>query len=111
MSWSAALDAAVDAARAAAAILLADVHRPGGPRGGGDKAVADHEAEEEIRRRLLARFAGWGYRGEETGEQPAAAGSPTWLVDPNDGTRDYLAGRDRKSVVKGKGGPPEGTRL
>jgi ADP-ribosylglycohydrolase/fructose-1,6-bisphosphatase/inositol monophosphatase family enzyme len=101
MSWSAALDAAVDAARAAAAILLADVHRPGGPRGGGDKAVADHEAEEEIRRRLLARFAGWGYRGEETGEQPAAAGSPTWLVDPNDGTRDYLAGRRGSAVSIG----------
>src|SRR3712207_7618356 len=53
---SKALEVAIDAARAAGAILLADFHRPGGARGGEDKADADVEAEHEIRRRLLAAF-------------------------------------------------------
>ena len=44
-----ALSLAVDAARQAGALLRADFHRPGGPRGGGDKAEADTEAEREIR--------------------------------------------------------------
>lgn len=101
MSWEAALSAAIDAARAAGALLLADFHRPGGPRGGGDKAVADHEAEEEIRRRLTGAFPGWGYRGEETGDAPGVPGEPTWLVDPNDGTRDYLVGRRGSAVSIG----------
>jgi ADP-ribosylglycohydrolase/fructose-1,6-bisphosphatase/inositol monophosphatase family enzyme len=97
----AALSVAVDAARQAGALLLADFHRPGGPRGGGDKAEADTEAEREIRSRLMAAFPGWGYRGEETGVQAGKAGEPIWLVDPNDGTRDYLAGRRGSAVSIG----------
>jgi fructose-1,6-bisphosphatase/inositol monophosphatase family enzyme/ADP-ribosylglycohydrolase len=96
-----ALDLAVDAARQAGALLLADFHRPGGARGGGDKAEADTEAEREIRSRLTAAFPGWGYRGEETGVQAGEAGAPIWLVDPNDGTRDYLAGRRGSAVSIG----------
>jgi ADP-ribosylglycohydrolase/fructose-1,6-bisphosphatase/inositol monophosphatase family enzyme len=108
MSWDRALSAAVDAARRAAALLLADFHRPGGPRGGGDKAVADHEAEEEIRRLLTGTFPEWGYRGEETGDRPGAPGAPVWLVDPNDGTRDYLVGRrgSAVSIALVSGGQP-----
>ncbi len=88
-----ALSVAVESALQAGARLRADFHRPGGPRGGGDKADADTEAEREIRSRLTAAFPRWGYRGEETGVQPGEPGEPIWLVDPNDGTRDYLAGR------------------
>lgn len=97
----AALSAAVEAAVHAGALLLADFHRPEGPRGHGDKAEADTEAEWEIRRRLLAAFPTWGYRGEETGVAPGATGEPTWLVDPNDGTRDYLVGRRGSAVSIG----------
>src|SRR5437899_3296928 len=79
----------------------ADFHRPGGPRGGGDKAEADVEAEHAIRSCLLEAFPDWGYRGEETGAHAGAAGQPTWLVDPNDGTRDYLAGRRGSAVSIG----------
>jgi ADP-ribosylglycohydrolase/fructose-1,6-bisphosphatase/inositol monophosphatase family enzyme len=93
-----ALAVAVSAARAAGDLLRADLHRPGGPRGGGDKADADTEAERLIRARLLASFPGWGYLGEETGRERGAPGEPIWLVDPNDGTRDYLKGRRGSAV-------------
>jgi ADP-ribosylglycohydrolase/fructose-1,6-bisphosphatase/inositol monophosphatase family enzyme len=98
MSWSRALDVAVAAAREAGRILLADFHRRDGPRGAGDKADADLEAEGAIRGRLLASFPSWGYLGEETGRVPSGPGEPIWLVDPNDGTRDYLAGRRGSAV-------------
>jgi ADP-ribosyl-[dinitrogen reductase] hydrolase len=96
-----ALSVAVESALQAGALLLADFHRPGGARGGGDKADADTEAEREIRSRLMAAFPRWGYRGEETGVQPGEPGEPIWLVDPNDGTRDYLAGRRGSAVSIG----------
>jgi ADP-ribosylglycohydrolase/fructose-1,6-bisphosphatase/inositol monophosphatase family enzyme len=98
MSWRRALDVAVAAAREAGRILLADFHRRDGPRGGGDKAEADLEAEGAIRGRLLASFPSWGYLGEETGRVSGAPGDPLWLVDPNDGTRDYLLGRRGSAV-------------
>jgi ADP-ribosyl-[dinitrogen reductase] hydrolase len=97
----AALSVAVEAALQAGALLRADFHRPDGPRGHDDKAEADTEAEWEIRRRLLAAFPTWGYRGEETGVVSGQPGTPTWLVDPNDGTRDYLVGRRGSAVSIG----------
>jgi ADP-ribosylglycohydrolase/fructose-1,6-bisphosphatase/inositol monophosphatase family enzyme len=93
-----ALDLAVSAARDAGDLLRADLCRPGGPRGGGDKADADTEAERLVRARLLAAFPGWGYLGEETGRAAGETGRPLWLVDPNDGTRDYLKGRRGSAV-------------
>jgi ADP-ribosylglycohydrolase/fructose-1,6-bisphosphatase/inositol monophosphatase family enzyme len=101
MELSRALDAAVAAARAAGELLRRDFHRAGGPRGSGDKAEADVEAEQEIRGRLLAAFPSWGYLGEETGREPGRRGAPIWLVDPNDGTRDYLLGRRGSAVSIG----------
>ena len=103
-----ALAAARQAARAAGELLRADFHRPGGPRGGGDKAEADTEAERLIRGRLTAAFPKWSYLGEETGGQAGKEGAPVWLVDPNDGTRDYLVGRRGSAVSIGlvAGGRP-----
>jgi ADP-ribosylglycohydrolase/fructose-1,6-bisphosphatase/inositol monophosphatase family enzyme len=101
MDLRAALDVAVDAARAAGAILRDDFHRPDGPRGHVDKAEADVEAERLIRSRLGAAFPDWGYLGEETGRGAGEAGKPVWLVDPNDGTRDYLVGRRGSAVSIG----------
>jgi fructose-1,6-bisphosphatase/inositol monophosphatase family enzyme len=86
-----ALSLAIDAARAAGAILRAEFHRPGGPRGSGGHAPADEEAEQLIRQRLLATYPKWGYRGEETGFV-AGAEPFLWLVDPNDGTSSFLKG-------------------
>jgi len=97
-----ALEVAVAAAREAGDHLRRDFHRPGGARGHHDKAEADTEAEHLIRARLVQAFPSWGYIGEETGRGPAPpAGAPTWLVDPNDGTRDYLEGRRGSAVSIG----------
>ena len=97
----AALDDAIESARAAGSLLAADFHRPEGPRGGGDKAEADIEAERLIRGRLLDAFPEWGYLGEETGARAGRADAPVWIVDPNDGTRDYLLGKRGSSVSIG----------
>ncbi len=88
-----ALDAAVEAAKEAGRRLLAEFHREGGPRGGGDKADVDTEVEVFLRGALLERFA-WHWRGEETGFTAAVDPAETrcWVVDPNDGTRPFLEG-------------------
>jgi ADP-ribosyl-[dinitrogen reductase] hydrolase len=93
-----ALEVAVTAAREAGDLLLTDLRRPGGPRGKVDKAEADLEAERAIRARLCDSFPRWGYLGEETGAAAGDPGEPVWLVDPNDGTRDYLKGRRGSAV-------------
>jgi ADP-ribosylglycohydrolase/fructose-1,6-bisphosphatase/inositol monophosphatase family enzyme len=96
-----ALEQATVAARRAGDILRADFHRAGGARGAGDKAEADTEAERLVRGWLLGAFVGWGFLGEETGYYPGHPGEPLWLVDPNDGTRDYLKGRRGSAVSIG----------
>ncbi len=92
------LDLAIQAARAAGDLLRADFHRTLGPRGEHDKAPADTEAEQVIRGILLAGEGDWGFLGEETGRVPGAPGAPVWVIDPNDGTRDYIRGRRGSSV-------------
>jgi ADP-ribosyl-[dinitrogen reductase] hydrolase len=94
----AALDEAIILAREAGALLRADLHRPGGARGQGDKADADTEAEKLIRSSLLDAFPRSGFLGEETGHVAGEPGEGVWLVDPNDGTRDYLKGRRGSAV-------------
>jgi len=101
LDWRRPLEAALDAAVAAGEILRRDFHHPGGARGAVDKAEADVEAERLIRARLTEAFPGWGYVGEETGRAAGEPGRPVWLVDPNDGTRDYLAGRRGSAVSIG----------
>ena len=97
-SFSEHLDIAVKAARAAGDLLRRDFHRPTGPRGEKDKAPADTEAEQLIRDMLLGAGADFGFLGEETGRVPGPSGAPVWVVDPNDGTRDYIKGRRGSSV-------------
>ena len=96
-----ALDQATVVVLKAGELLRADLHRPGGPRGHVDKAEADTEAENLIRGSLLGASPGWGFLGEETGNVTAHPGEPTWLVDPNDGTRDYLKGRRGSAISIG----------
>ena len=96
---SRALASAIAAAREAGECLRADLHRPEGPRGAIDKADADTEAEHLIRARLLRELPGSGFLGEETGRVEARTDGPIWLVDPNDGTRDYLRGRRGSAVL------------
>lgn len=53
--------------------------------------VADRAAEEAIRTILMAERPQDGIDGEEFGHQPGPSGW-TWLIDPIDGTRAFLAG-------------------
>ncbi len=97
-SFASHLEIAIKSARAAGDLLRRDFHRPLGPRGEGDKAPADTEAEQLIRDILLGAGSDFGFLGEETGRVPGAPGAPIWVVDPNDGTRDYIKGRRGSSV-------------
>lgn len=52
--------------------------------------IADKQAERTIRSELARMFPEDGFIGEETGGETGAAG--TWVVDPIDGTANYLRG-------------------
>lgn len=93
------LDVARAAAHAAAAELLARYERP--PEGVDTKTSvtdpvsdADRAAEEAIRALLAQRRPGDAILGEEGGETAAADGAAAtgvrWVVDPLDGTVNYL---------------------
>jgi len=80
--------------------LRAEFHLPDGPRGRRGNAPIDTEIEERLRAKLQAlvpcRFA-----GEETGVSPAPAASHEewlWLVDPHDGTYEFLQGRRGSAI-------------
>jgi ADP-ribosylglycohydrolase/fructose-1,6-bisphosphatase/inositol monophosphatase family enzyme len=107
-TYERALRAAIDAAVEAGGLLRAEFHRPGGPRGSGDHAPIDDEAEQVIRARLLAAFPEWAWLGEETGSAGPADASHRWVVDPNDGTVSFLKRRRGTAVSIGlvRGGLP-----
>jgi histidinol-phosphatase len=55
---------------------------------------ADTAVEDALRARLAAERPDDGFLGEETGDSSGAAGR-RWIVDPIDGTRNYLRGTSR----------------
>jgi myo-inositol-1(or 4)-monophosphatase len=69
-------------------MIVREAALPGGPRGAGDKAEIDVEVLERLREGLLQLLPG-DFVGEETGVQLSGA-STCWVVDPNDGTSDFL---------------------
>lgn len=87
----------------AGARLVAERARPDGRRGAADSAPVDAEIELALR---IALLAAWPARfvGEELGVVPCPAdASPEqqrtcWVVDPHDGTRDFLRGLGGSSV-------------
>jgi len=89
------LAAAVAAVEAEGALLLAEFYLPGGPRGSGSKAPIDEEIEVRLCQ-ALQRALPCTFIGEETGEtrceQPGAVAGWAWIVDPHDGTSDFLKG-------------------
>lgn len=91
ISYRAALAAAIAAAREGGAILRDEFYRPGGPR------HIDAEVETHLRQRLLSALP-WSYRGEETGTAAGDDLSHCWVIDPNDGTSYYEAGRRGSAV-------------
>lgn len=90
------LPAAIEAVSEAGAMIRAEFHRRGGPRGGGSKAQIDTEVEEVLKDRLLGLHA-CGFVGEET-DRISAPGPDVWVVDPQDGTTDFLAGRRGSAI-------------
>lgn len=101
MTFGPALQTALSAARAAGEMLRDELHREDGPRGKGDKAPADTEAEVRIRSILREAHPDWAFLGEETGRVSGRAGGPVWVVDPNDGTNDFIKGRRGSAVSIG----------
>jgi len=55
---------------------------------------ADRESELLIREHLLARYPGWSFTGEEFDPVDHADSEYRWLVDPIDGTTNFLNGMD-----------------
>lgn len=94
------LDAAVQAARSAGALVVEEFHRAGGPRGSDGHAHVDAEAEALIRDRLEAVNPAWGIRGEELQQRDRSAsdGRHVWLIDPQDGTSAFLRGHRGTAV-------------
>lgn len=83
----------------AGALLAAEWNRPEGPRGGGDKALIDVDIERFLRPALLHLFK-CDFWGEETGH--VLTGHPwCWVVDPNDGTSDFLKGLKGSAISVG----------
>ncbi|WP_437909961.1 inositol monophosphatase family protein [Sorangium sp. So ce327] len=100
MGYDAELALAVDAARRAGALLRAEFHRPGGPRGAGTSADVDVEVE-LLLRDALTRATPYAFLGEETGALDGVDPSHRWVVDPHDGTASFLHGYRGASVSIG----------
>ncbi|MDH4569689.1 hypothetical protein E8E95_23690 [Pseudomonas sp. BN414] len=93
------LDAVVALVLEAGHLIAAELVRPGGPRGAGDKAEIDVEVEVMLRDGLMKLFA-YDFVGEETGVQ-LTGHRYCWVVDPNDGTRDFLQGHLGSAISVG----------
>lgn len=77
-------------------LLIQEWEREGGPRGLCDKADVDCEMELLLRDGLLGLWNA-DFWGEETGQ--SMTGDPfCWVVDPNDGTSDFLRGLPGSSI-------------
>jgi histidinol-phosphatase len=86
------LQAAIDAAQAAAELIRSLYQRNLQVTTKADQSPvteADVRAEQAIHEVLRARFPGYGFYGEETGQHNLEAES-LWLVDPIDGTKSFV---------------------
>jgi histidinol phosphatase-like enzyme (inositol monophosphatase family) len=92
--WTTRYECAVQTTRAAAALALDYYHQALDVEWKADESpvtVADREAERLLRETLLGSFPGDGFLGEESGDQPAATDFQ-WIIDPIDGTRNFVRG-------------------
>jgi len=97
MASAAAEDAALLTAAAREAGQLALRHSQGKPRtwnktGGSIVSDADIAVEEHLTRFLRTARPDYGWRSEEEAQPVLPGSTPAFVVDPIDGTRDFLAG-------------------
>lgn len=93
---SAVLEAAVDAARAGGDVLLHHWRRlpPGSieeKKKNDFVTIADRQSEERIVSSIRSRFPSDDFLGEEGGQRGSGR-ARTWIVDPLDGTANFIAG-------------------
>jgi len=86
------LAAVIEAVEAEGGKLAEEFHLPQGPRGSRGNAPIDTEIEERLREKLQKLLPAT-FAGEETGTTPGSEKGWTWLVDPQDGTSEFLSGR------------------
>ena len=84
------LPAIIQLVKTAGAMIRAEFHRPDGPRGTRHKANVDTEVEVFLKDTLM-RLQRASWLGEET-EGSMCEGSLTWVIDPHDGTADFMKG-------------------
>src|SRR3977135_1560123 len=86
------LDKVVAAVEAEAQRLAEEFHRPVGPRGQRGYCEVDREIEERLRSKLQAILPG-AFGGDAAGIAPGSGAGYTWMVDPHDGTFEFMQGR------------------
>src|SRR5262245_28055973 len=101
------LSAVIAAVEAEGEKLAEEFHLPQGPRGSRGNAPVDKEIEERLREKLMKLLPAT-FAGEETGTTPGSEKGWVWLVDPQDGTSEFLSGRrgSAVSVALLRGGEP-----
>ena len=93
-TWKERYRRAIDAAHEAGRLALAYFDQPltvEWKENATPVTVADREAEELLRTRLLSHFPQDGFLGEEFGEVKGSSGF-RWIIDPIDGTRSFVRG-------------------
>jgi myo-inositol-1(or 4)-monophosphatase len=109
LSYATVLDDMTAIARAAGELTLRHFRRfrdiEVGIKGPADfVSDADRESELLIRGRLLHRYPGWSVTGEEFAPEERG-GDHRWLIDPIDGTTNFLNGMDYTiSIALRRGG-------
>ena len=103
MQGSANLNLMIKAARKAGRSLVKDFREVENlqvsSKGPGDfVSRADREAERLIKEELLGARPTYGWLGEETGEQDGQDPTRRWIVDPLDGTTNFLHGMPHWAV-------------
>jgi myo-inositol-1(or 4)-monophosphatase len=106
MQGSANLTLMIKAARKAGRSLVKDFREVENlqvsTKGPGDfVSRADREAERIVREELMTARPNYGWLGEETGATPGADPTRRWLVDPLDGTTNFLHGLPHWAVSIG----------
>lgn len=86
--------------REAGEMLLAEGSRPEGPRGAGDKAEIDVEIEDFLKEALGREFRQDAILCEEGDDREGQSGR-TFVLDPHDGTSDFLKGHRETSIALG----------